>query len=279
MFGHYFISDTCPFEGHICEINYAIPEKDNFEKDYTLIYLIVIGFLLNVFIVEFYNKLHKFYIQKEETTYRNYMIMMTIIGTLYYGSWYNLSSKDVCPFPIDCHEGINDTIITSNYYYEMRTCPRVKSWVIDFYNKDKNEDCENSEYGCCEIKDDIICAELKDNIDSYNEYENLKKIYNGVFHIEKLKIDEKGSNCPTIGDIIYDVSIEDRPNYVSFFILTYIFMILIMSIILFCNVKNMENYHQVDLENQMPNSIEKKNDTQETSPLTKNKCTPQKASA
>jgi hypothetical protein len=262
MFGHYFISDTCPFEDHICEINYAIPEKDNFEKDYTLIYLIVIGVILNPILSVCYTKLHKFYIQKEEIVYRYYMIAMTIIGTLYYGLWYNLSSNDVCSFPIDCHEGINDTIITSNYYYEMRTCPRVKTRVIDFYNKDKNEDCENSEYGCCEIiKDDIICVEFEDDIDSYNEYENLKKIYNGVFGIETSKIDEKGSNCPTIGEIIYDVSMEDRPNYVSFFILSYIFMILIMSIILSCHVKNMINYHQVDVENQMPqNSIKKKSD-------------------
>ena len=48
------------------------------------------------------------------------------------------------------------------------------------------------------IKDDIICVEFESNIDSYNEYENLKKIYNGVFGIETSKIDEKGSNCPTI---------------------------------------------------------------------------------
>ena len=57
--------------------------------------------------------------------------------------------------------------------------------------------------------------------------------------------------CPTIEEVIYDVSMNDRPNYVLFCILTYSFITPIMTIILVCNIKGLKRYYlQADIENQ-----------------------------
>ena len=116
----------------------------------------------------------------------------------------------------------------------MKECPKVNPWLADYYSDYyERQDCKNSEWGCCEIDtDSIICSEFVD--ETYSNYEHGKNYYHGYWNIHINKIDEKGSNCPSIEKIIYEVSRNDKNDYVLLSILITSFSILILIIINIC---------------------------------------------
>ena len=93
-------------------------------------------------------------------------------------------NKEICSFPISCHEGINDTIVTTNYYYQMKECPDSDSWLTYDYSDiyDYNQDCEDSEWGCCTISDGITCSEFQD--ETYSYFNNVKDDYDGYWSFQ-----------------------------------------------------------------------------------------------
>jgi len=253
MFGQYFISDTCVFSDHLCEVNYDIPVEKNFEQytkpvtDYIcMIVLSILPLALCTWCFTYVFTKYWAYDWKVSRNFGSCMILFMII--------YNIlvviipEKKETCSFPISCHEGVNDTIVTTNYYYQMKECPDSDSWLIDYYSDiyDYNQDCENSEWGCCQIDtDSIICSGFVDK--TYSYYENIKYDYHGYWTIHIDKIDEKGSNCPSIEKMIYEVSENDKNDYILLSILMTTFSIAVLIIINICLICNRKQiYVQAD---------------------------------
>lgn len=251
MFGQYFISDKCVYSDHVCEVDYDIPIDENFDNSYPLNYylcIILLSVLPLVFCTWcFTDILTKFWAYDWKTT-RDWGSCMIFFMILYNLLIFIIPEKiETCAFPISCHEGINDTIVSTNYYYQMKECPKINSWLTDYYSDYyERQDCENSEWGCCEIDtDSIICSEFID--ETYSYYEHVKNNYHGYWSIHINKIDEKGSNCPSIEKIIYEVSSNDKNDYVLLSILMTslsILILIIINIFLICNRK--EIYIQTD---------------------------------
>jgi hypothetical protein len=251
MFGQYYISDTCVWSDHICEINYDTPIEENFKNPYSLNYyicMILVSILpLTICTWCFTYVFTKFwaYDWKVSRNFGSFMILFMIV--------YNLLiviipvKKEICSFPISCHEGINDTIVTTNYYYQMKECPDSDSWLTYDYSDiyDYNQDCKDSEWGCCTISEGITCSEFQD--ETYSYFNNIKDDYDGrwTFHIDK--IDEHGSNCPSVEKMIYEVSVNDNNDYIllSFMMTSFsIVVLIIINICLICNRKQI--YMQTD---------------------------------
>jgi len=117
---------------------------------------------------------------------------------------------ETCSFPRWCHEGINDTIVSSNYYYRREECPRINAWVQVYYEDRLGTgdiDCDNTDYGCCEIRE-INCESCVRGGDSYSLYEYLEERKLGQWILNIEKVDEKGNNCPTIEEMILEISDE-----------------------------------------------------------------------
>ena len=161
------------------------------------------------------------------------------------------SKLETCAFPISCHEGINNTIEATNFYYQMKECPRVNSWLIDDYSElyDYDEDCDDSEWGCCTMNEGIRCSQFID--ESYSYYDAVKDDYNGYLTFHLAKIDDKGSNCPKVYEMIYEVSKNDKPDYIFLSILVTIGSILILVIMNVCQICSKRgDYNQTELDDQ-----------------------------
>jgi len=143
--------------------------------------------------------------------------------------------RETCHFARWCHEGIDDQIIPAFYFYQMNECPRFNSWLTGYYSdydSNHNDNCETSEYGCCEVSA-IDCDSAYREDDTYSFYQLiLNNSYSGRWSLSVDKQDEEGSNCPTVEDIIYRVSKNDKNNYrvlyLSYTITTLIFVCLYM---------------------------------------------------
>ena len=220
MWGQYYISESCVYSDHVCEINYSIPIDDNFDeksKISDLRYWILIPLsILPIIICNycFVNIATKYW-DFEWKTGRTFSICMSLYIVVYYLLIILIPSNyETCSFPISCHEGLNNTIITTNYYFQMKECPKSYSWLTYDYSElyNYNQDCSLSKWGCCTIDRNITCAEFHDETFSY--YNNVKDEYDGywTFHIDK--IDEQGSNCPSIEKMIYEISVNEKKDYI-----------------------------------------------------------------
>jgi len=200
MFRDMTISKLCQAEDHICEDNiYDLYGEETSFMQYicsSLIFLIYFGLIL--MLVKDYKGL----------TIMN--IFSFIIVCIMIGIHNEYSHTEMCQFPRWCHEGVNDTIIENSYFYRMNKCPKFGSWLVYYYEDIINYDyssqnqCEESLYGCCKI-DNTSCDTVIREGDSYSFYQILLERNTRWFSsIEK--IDESGSNCPTIEEIIDKVS-------------------------------------------------------------------------
>lgn len=246
MFGQYYISDSCIYSDHVCETNYDIPIEDNFE-DPSLSWKFLIFIMLPCTIIPilictwcFTDIATKFWAFDWKVS-RYYALCSSLFAIIFYTIIYLFPTKlETCEFPISCHEGINDTIITTNYYYQMKECPQYNQWLTYDYSElyDYDEDCENSEWGCCTISTGIFCEEF--HKEKYSYLENVKDDYNGHWSFDLKKKDEQGSNCPKIYEMIYEVSLNDKTDYITLFMVSNsmnILILLIINICLICNQK------------------------------------------
>jgi hypothetical protein len=259
MWGHHFISDSCPNDDHSCQINYDIPIQDNFGSDLTFIYLTVLSVITICLIGVGFTKIDECITREKITVYRNLSTCMGIIFIIYNVGYYCLSVPEICTFNRSCHEGINNTIVETNYYYQMKKCPREPSLLTSYYSVlDENKDytCSDSKYGCCELWHGVHCSIAGRD---YKEYHDLLELIKNNSHWEVYvaKIDSESSNCPTIKEIIYKVSENDKPNTI---LLCKIYGIVSFTIMLLINIYRALNtknqYEKTDVENQIPhNSI------------------------
>ena len=202
MFHDMTISSLCKTDNNICVDNiYDLYGEENIFMQYIYSSLIsLIYFVLVLMNVKDYKRL----------TIMNIFSFILICIMIYIHSEY--SHTEMCKFPRWCHEGINDTIIENSYFYRMDKCPKFGSWlvyyyedIIDYdYNHFSRNHCEESLYGCCGI-DNTSCDTVVREGDSYSFYQILLE-RNTRWFTSIEKIDESGSNCPTIEEIIDKVS-------------------------------------------------------------------------
>ena len=202
MFHDMTISSLCKTDNNICVDNiYDLYGEENLFMQYIYSSLIsLIYFVLVLMNVKDYKRL----------TIMNIFSFILICIMIYIHSEY--SHTEMCKFPRWCHEGINDTIIENSYFYRMDKCPKFGSWllyyyedIIDYdYNHFSRNHCEESLYGCCGI-DNTSCDTVVREGDSYSFYQILLE-RNTRWFTSIEKIDESGSNCPTIEEIIDKVS-------------------------------------------------------------------------
>ena len=200
MFHDMTISKLCRTEDHICEDNiYDLYGEENVFMQYiysSLISLIYFGLVL--IHVKDYKRL----------TIMN--IFSFVLICIMIGIHNEYSHTEMCRFPRWCHGGINDTIIENSYFYRVDKCPKFGSWLVYYYediidyNYSSQNKCEESLYGCCKI-DNTSCDTVIREGDSYSFYQILLE-RNTRWYTSIEKIDESGSNCPTIEEIIDKVS-------------------------------------------------------------------------
>ena len=194
------------------------PTREDYEKDvyysydkYILevcfgLYLIHLLLLL-VYCIDLYQSSY----EKEKKKIKKNQIIFTIgyliincISCVLYVS-FKEENMNICKYPFQCEEGKNDTISASYYYYAVMDvndyCPTM-NLMIKHYLKEKNifnENCDLSEYGCCEYRP--ICF-------AYSEYQYPYSIIsydikNDIFEKETYsqeKMNNEGNNCITYKD-------------------------------------------------------------------------------
>ena len=111
-------------------------------------------------------------------------------------------------------------------------CPRMEDLVEEYKENYGSDDCENSEYGCCEVN--FICDIRTFSQRVYNESTEYviktyqKNIKDG--HVNKntgiMKLDKRGSNCPSPYVIIAEYEL-DYPDKVDFVDILFMFWIVI----------------------------------------------------
>ena len=149
------------------------------------------------------------------------------------GFLYDKNVKiDCSDKPFDCCEiydkcyNDNNNINSDTYIYNIKKggqCNTLSEIILLNY---KEENCEDSEFGCCYIK--TSCDSYMRKNFSYYEYSiiNSKKFPHGYMNTGEKKIDKDGSNCNNIEDIILDhVNKND-------YIFRYFIMIIILVIII-----------------------------------------------
>jgi hypothetical protein len=241
----YFISSSCHHKDHICDFDYDIPEKDNFgfNCEYIYDYIIVILALLTISIIvhKCMNKFTKIHSDLNKQFYITFIVIFSIGTALYI--FIHSENADVCKYPRNCYEGINNTIITQDYYYQMNECPREYTWLTYYYSKINlyDEECNTSEWGCCTVNKGIKCSDFVDY--TYSYYEAVSDDYDGHWTLNIAKLDEYGTNCPTIEEIIYEVSendMNDMNNYKLYYVVTiimYSVILVVINLCIYCNHK------------------------------------------
>tara|TARA_B100000900_G_scaffold313909_1_gene272741 strand:- start:820 stop:1815 length:996 start_codon:yes stop_codon:yes gene_type:complete len=111
-------------------------------------------------------------------------------------------------------------------------CPRMEDLVEDYKKNYGSDDCENSQYGCCEVN--FICDIRTWSQRVYNETTEYviktyqKNIKDG--HVNKntgkVKIDKRGSNCPSPYNIISEYELGYPENLDSIDISFMLFLLL-----------------------------------------------------
>ena len=246
--GDYYISPQCNEMYHVCEIEVgdtAIGENFNdIGSIYSLvafsICMVLVSFIMSIFGAKLWSADTKFYSQ---------FVCLSILYmgvTLLVISYANIPS--ICIYNRLCREGpVNDTIDSVDYYYPMINCPKesIGSYYSDLYE----EDCQGTEYGCCNIKtEEIQCSQLIDEVHSYKEYESIVEYYEGHFELELMKKDEVGSNCPTIEELLYELSESDKFNYTSYTTACISIFSIIMICILTIRFGVDKQYENADIE-------------------------------
>ena len=199
MFRDMTISELCDTPDHICEDNiYDLYDSEG-NNPLGLVFSLVISIIYSLLLVKVVKTIH-------HLSLANTFSFILLIVMFYIH--YNYSHSEMCQIPKWCNEGVNNTIIENSYFYRMNKCPKFNGWLISYYEDLRKDDysvnhCDESMYGCCKI--DAACPGAIENNDTYSFYQLLLSRNNGWFTgIEKQE--EIGSNCPTIEEIIYEVS-------------------------------------------------------------------------
>ena len=268
MYGHWFIDPSQMERGSIREIDYALrPDGNDYDIDgnFDSVNLLPdIGLvLLYVFLLYSVAWVLTKYSVKRSTTGNptksgcfNYYIASNIFAIIIISWFFHdcLEGGETCSFDRWCHEEINGSAVSSKIYYRLynEDCPDYAVWLEYMYHDENhNENCENTEYGCCEIWDPQRCSTVLENDETYSIYQYMmeKNISHWTLEVEKL--DEAGKSCPTIEDIIYDVSVEHDYHFKFPYLISFgIFIVLtaLLTILRLCchKMKEKEPYIPTD---------------------------------
>mgnify|MGYP006089771327 CR=1 FL=1 len=255
---NYTLSDSCPSQNHLCVANSNLDPADNFREDelnyeidrciYTIFCIVLLSF----------TGLLCHYTNKKNVFYKNFTIISLLIIALIFLIDGLTMGKETCLFPRWCHEGSDDQIIPTFYFYQMNECPRYNSWLADDYRLAKNYECESSEYGCCEVQE-IGCDEFYHEGYTYSRYVSLMDHYDGRWQLSVDKQDEEGSNCPTIEEIIYQVSTNEKNNHPLLYLPYTITAMIIMCLFIVCNIcMEKEEYEKTESDDVEKNTTSQK---------------------
>lgn len=218
MYGQYFIQKGCADRDgyypvgadYLCEIKYDIPIEDNFMDVIdgspvikaglmmvSSFLIIVLGFILKC-------------VREINDKYLIFVCGFALLNMLELGIKNN-SELETCSFPRWCHEGVNDTIVPSYYYFQREECPRINAWIQSYYEDNLgigDIDCDNTDYGCCEIRE-INCESCVREGNSYSFYKYIEErnVGHWTLNIEK---NDPVNNCPTIEEMILEISDENE---------------------------------------------------------------------
>ena len=275
MFGNYTISDSCDNQNHVCPVNTYWTEDgrkldpseyfiDDLHSSILNISLYMISCVaLICFSGTLFHCLDNMVTKENIVFYRNFSIISLLILVLIYVIDVSTMDKETCHFARWCHEGIDNQIIPSFYFYQMNECPRYNSWLTYYYsdaNSNHNDECESSEYGCCEVSE-IECDVAYREGDTYSFYQVILD-HKGHWSININKQDEEGSNCPTVEELIYQVSKNDLSNQMLNSIISYtITAMMLMCLYMICRkCMKKEEYEKTDsddVEKQLSEKVER----------------------
>ena len=275
MGSQYFISEKCDSYWHVCELNYNISAEDNLvyedsHGDIMLLMAITYFCIMNTLTHCCFKLDEKTIPDSEFKGYYLFGFFSSIyISIVLLIKYFSDDQLEVCSYPRFCNEGFNDEIVETNYYYLKDKCPKEYAWITSEYNEKRGYSlsiCDDTEYGCCSIPtDEISCAERTNLVffddDTYSEYlENNE--YSGEWPIRISKVDEDGTNCPSIEEIIYDYSAKEEDNYpLSLFGVSFVSNFIIMVVIFLCRFCHKKEYVKTrsfeasDVENKKPEEL------------------------
>ena len=253
MFGNYTISTSCDNHNHVCEVDYNLDPTHYFLEDESssmrnsFLYMISCMALI-CFNGTLFHCLDNLFTNENNSFYRKFSICSLLIIILIYVIDIFTMDKETCLFARWCHEGIDNQIIPSFYFYQMNECPRYNSWLTYYYsdaNSNHNYDCGSSEYGCCEVSN-IECDAAYREGDTYSFYQVILE-HRSHWSININKQDEEGSNCPTVEELIYQGSQNDKNNYLALYLSYTITAMILMCLCIICrNCIKKEEYEKTD---------------------------------
>tara|TARA_B100000131_G_C18037519_1_gene581041 strand:- start:297 stop:1091 length:795 start_codon:yes stop_codon:yes gene_type:complete len=130
-------------------------------------------------------------------------IISNFVISLMFCNTYNYSYEDynICNYPFSYERGINNTLLTGDYYYailksEREYCPDMGIMINYFIEKNDidDKDCNVSEFGCCRFNEMLYYYSKLDFSFSIFEYDN-EYIDDYVFTYNMDKKDDLGTNC------------------------------------------------------------------------------------
>ena len=94
---------------------------------------------------------------------------------------------------------------------------------------------------------EIGCDAFYTDGDTYSQYVYFMEDYDGRWSLSVDKQDEEGSNCPTIEELIYQVSQNDKNNYLALYLSYTITAMIIMCLCMICRkCMKKEDYEKTD---------------------------------
>lgn len=255
MYGNYTIGgDRCNSRNHICSVNYNVSPSENFidnrNNNHKLTFTLIPTILVLICIILTYNLIHKIILKYKDRFYNVFgviafigLIILNFIIFLY-------SQKETCKIPHSCYEGVNNKLIPQFYFYQLDKCPDEYRWLFYFYDDiSSTRDefaCVNTYYGCCKYYEEVQCIESYRNNFDYDIY----KKTTGHWTLGVTMDDQNGTNCPTLSEIIYEVSlnkpVSNRINISEIDVISLITVILIMGLYFLCNLCSSKNYNELD---------------------------------
>lgn len=257
MYGNYTIGgDKCDSRYHVCEVDYGVMPSDNFNDNIhfnrKLFFTLVSAELILICIILTFNLIHKSILKYEDKFY-NICGSVCLIGLIILNFIIFLySQKETCKIPHSCYEGENNKILPQFYFYQLDECPDEYNWLFYYYDDlhlGVNEDrfsCINTYYGCCKYYEEVQCIESYNSNLEYDVYETTA----GHWTLGVAMDDINGTNCPTLSEIIYEVSLKkplsNRINLAELDVILLITFILNMGLYLLCNLCSSKNYDELD---------------------------------
>jgi hypothetical protein len=272
MYGNYTIGgDKCDSRYHVCEVDYDVPPSYNFNDNIhfnrKLFFTLVTAEFILICIILIFNFIHKSILKYEDKFY-NIFGIVSFIGLIILNFIIFLySQKETCKIPHSCYEGKNNKLIPQFYFYQLDECPDEYNWLFYYYDNlfspyvsDGHRACENTYYGCCKYYEEVQC------IESYNsnlDYDIYKKT-TGHWNLGVTMDDQNGTNCPTLSEIIYEVSLNkplsNRINITEIDCILLITIILNMGLYFLCNLCSSKNYDELDEEDRNGDKEDKEDD-------------------